>query len=310
MRNPVRLLLGNPVVLKELRGRMRGPRAFIVLTGFLALVGGFAILLYLGMNAASRTNTGQVDGGEIGRTLFAGVIGIELFLVTFIAPAFTAGTISGERERQTYDLLRTTLLPESQLVMGKLFSALAYVFLLLLAAIPMQSLSFILGGTDLPDLFISFVILMTTAIFLGTVGIYFSARIKRTLPASISTYGVALGIVIGTILLFFILTVVTAPLLDRSGNVQASRTTEWIILIGRGALICLNPITTLWVSIDALVEQQSLWAFEYTFQGGSQGATSTVTLPSPWLVFTVLYLVISALFFMFTTRRIRQIDEQ
>ena len=38
-------LLRNPVVLKELRGRMRGPRAFVVLTVYLTLMSGFATLL-------------------------------------------------------------------------------------------------------------------------------------------------------------------------------------------------------------------------------------------------------------------------
>ena len=301
MRNPFSLLLGNPVVLKELRGRMRGPRAFIVLTGFLGLVGGFTILLYMGQSAVSSNSNSQVDGGAIGRALFAGVVGIELFLVTFIAPAFTAGAISGERERQTYDLLRTTLLPEAQLVVGKLFSALAYIFLLLLSAIPLQSLSFILGGTDLPDMGIAIVTLFVTAIFLGNVGVYFSARTHRTLPASIATYGVALGVVIGTILLLGIFVGISNQIL-RGGTVAES--TEWAILIARGMLVCLNPAATLQVTRDYLVSQQNPWTFEYTFTSGN-----TTTLPSPWLVFTAMYLFLSLLFFGLTTRQIRQVDE-
>src|SRR6185369_5430589 len=107
--------------------------------------------------------------------LFIGIVGVELFLVTFIAPTFTAGAISGERERQTYDLLRTTLLPASRLVIGKLISALSYVFLLLLAAIPLQSIAFLFGGVTELEVVLSFVILFITALALGSVGIYFSA---------------------------------------------------------------------------------------------------------------------------------------
>jgi ABC-type transport system involved in multi-copper enzyme maturation permease subunit len=297
---PFRLLMGNPVVLKELRGRMRGPRAFIVLTGFLALVGGFTVLLYMGQSAVSSTSTTQIDGGAVGRALFAGVGGIVLFVVTFIAPAFAAGAISGERERQTYDLLRTTLLPEAQLVMGKLFSALAYIFLLLLSAIPLQSLSFILGGTDLPDMFIALVTLFVTSIFLGTVGIYFSARIKRTLPASIATYGVALGVVIGTIIALFIVVVIT----DSLKNNNVSQTGDWIILGVRGALITLNPAATLQITRDYLVSQQNPWTIEYTFSSGN-----TTTLPSPWIVFSVIYLLASGVVFILTTRQIKRIDD-
>src|SRR5262245_6219709 len=166
--------LRNPVVVKELRGRMRGMRAFVVLTVYLTLMSGFVTLLYV-LNASWLSNPNSGAGANIGRLLFAGIVGTELFLVTFIAPTFTAGAISGERERQTYDLLRTTLLPARSLVIGKLVSALSYVFLLLLAAIPLQSIAFLFGGVTESEVLLSFIILVVTAITLGSVGIYFSS---------------------------------------------------------------------------------------------------------------------------------------
>jgi ABC-type transport system involved in multi-copper enzyme maturation permease subunit len=310
--NPFRFLFRNPVVLKELRGRMRGSRAFVVMTGYLSLVGGFALLLYMSTVAAA-SSTSQVDGGVVGRTLFVGVVGIQLFLVTFIAPAFTAGAISGERERQTYDLLKTTLLPESHFVMGKLVSALAYVFLLLLAAIPLQSLSFILGGTDLPDILIALLTLFVTSIFLGMMGVYFSARMKRTLSASVATYGLALTLVVGTLVLLAVFLGISNLFLDDMQQNSSPITwngrdveeeIEWAILIGRGALVCSNPVSTLWVTRDYLISQQSPWTFTYTFQSGN-----TTTLPSPWIVFSLNYLLLSALFFGFSTRHVRKVDE-
>ena len=87
--------------------------------------------------------------------VFAAVLGIQAFLIVFIGPAFTAGAISGEKERQTYDLLRTTLLPAGALVRGKLISALGYVFLLVFASVPLQSVAFLLGGVALEELIIS-----------------------------------------------------------------------------------------------------------------------------------------------------------
>src|SRR3954463_4400854 len=151
-------LVRNPVVLKELRGRMRGMRAFVVMTIYLALMSGFTTLLYV-LYSSSLNYYGFTSGGTIGRVLFVGIVGVELFLVTFIAPTFTAGAISGERERQTYDLLRTTLLPARSLVVGKLISALSYVLLLLLAAIPLQSIAFLFGGVTESEVVLSFVIL-------------------------------------------------------------------------------------------------------------------------------------------------------
>src|SRR5690606_6689202 len=112
----------------------------------------------------------------------------ELMLIIFIAPAFTAGAVTGERERKTYDLLQITLLPRPSFIIGKLESALGYIFLLLLAAIPLQSIAFLFGGVSETELIISFVILVVTAIALGTIGLYFSTAAERTLTASVRAY--------------------------------------------------------------------------------------------------------------------------
>ena len=59
-----RLLADNPVVLKELRGRMRGARAFIVLTIYLGLLGAFSSLIYV---AVSESAIARQRAGECGR---------------------------------------------------------------------------------------------------------------------------------------------------------------------------------------------------------------------------------------------------
>src|SRR5258708_4844386 len=160
-RRTVHAFLRNPVVLKELRGRMRGPRAFVVLTVYLILMSGFATLLYY-LYSSSLDFEGAAAGGTIGRWLFSSIFAVEMFLVAFIAPTFTAGAISGERERQTYDLLRTTLLPARALIVGKLISALSYILLLLLAAVPLQSIAFMFGGLTEIEHLLSFLSLFVT----------------------------------------------------------------------------------------------------------------------------------------------------
>jgi ABC-type transport system involved in multi-copper enzyme maturation permease subunit len=99
-------ILQNPVTMKELRSRMRGRRAFVVLTVYLLVMSLFLSLVYLAYASASGTRFGP-DSRQAGKAMFATVLGVEVFLVIFIAPAFTAGAITGEKERQTYDLLRT-----------------------------------------------------------------------------------------------------------------------------------------------------------------------------------------------------------
>jgi ABC-type transport system involved in multi-copper enzyme maturation permease subunit len=289
--------------MKELRGRMRGPRAFAVLTGYLAALGGFTTLFYMATTTASLNTTGQFNGGEIGRFLFSTVVAMELFLVAFITPAFTASAISGEREHQTFDLLRTTLLPEGALVIGKLFSALAYIFLLLLAAVPLQSIAFLFGGVDLSELVVVLVTLLTTGVFLGTLGVYFSTTLRRTLRANIATYVTTMGFIIVTALILIVLNTVFEGMLENNID-PISSGEEWPFLILRGLFVSLNPIATLLVSRDYLVEQQTLYSIEYLFDNGE-----TVTLPSPWIIFAAIYLVMSFVVFKLTTRHLKKVDE-
>lgn len=304
IRNPFNFILQNPVALKELRGRMRGPRAFVVMTGYLGLVGIFSIGAYFIATSNALSSSGEIDGGEVGRILFSAVVVIELFLVTFITPAFTASGISGEHERQTYDLLRTTLLPESSLVWGKLFSALAYVVLLLLAAIPMQSIAFLFGGVDLPEIYISFFTLMATAVFLGSLGIYFSSTTRSTLRANILTYVTAMAVAIVTATLLLVLVGTHAAYTSTSNAGSVTRGGEWLLLISRGVFVSLNPLSTLLVTRDFLIDQQNVFLVDYNFQDGTN-----TTLPSPWIVFSLVYLTLAIIISFRTTRVLKRIEE-
>ncbi len=301
VRNKVfRQVFDNPVVLKELRGRMRGARAFVVLTVYLVLLGAFSSLVYVAVSESSTNASGQVTVGEIGRTLFGGIVGIEMLLVAFIAPAFTSGAISGEREHQTYDLLRTTLLPSHSFVLGKLLSAMLYVLLLLLAAIPLQSIAFFFGGVAETEVILSFVILAATALLFSTIGIYFSARSNRTLTASVMTYATAmfimfgLPIILGAIMLLFGFSL---------SDVQSSDT-EVALLYISGGLLSLNPAATALLTQYILLNQRTVGLFPYTLSGGDQ-----VTLISPWIPFTVIYLLLTVVFFVLAVRRVHHLEE-
>lgn len=309
------LLFANPVTTKELRGRMRGMRAFAVMTVYLLLMAGFAVLLYILYGSALSVSDGAAQGGQIGRTLFTGIVGVELFLVTFIVPAFTAGAITGERERQTYDLLRTTLLPASAFVVGKLLSALSYVFLLLLAAIPLQSIAFLFGGVSEVEIVLAFVILLVTAILLGTIGLFFSAIMKRTLTASIATYGFALAITIGLPLIMVVLVSVIGPfvvalfsLRGASASAVLPASVQAVLWYGLGVLVSTNPLATAFFTQNLLIERGEVGVF--SVQLSAPGATLTIPLISPWVVFSVFYLIVSFVLLLTTIRRVRRIESE
>jgi ABC-type transport system involved in multi-copper enzyme maturation permease subunit len=212
------------VSIKELRGRMRGRRAFVVLTIYLLLLGifAFAIYVYLKQQAATATINfgGGIDfpdgrpgmpwpGGQtlsngtalsagIGHGIFSGLLFLETLLVLVLAPAFTTGAISLEREKQTLDLLVTTPLSTLGMVIGKLFSALTYVFLLIIASIPLASLVFVFGAVGPEDLLRAYVFLFALAFGMGALGLFISALVKRTQTATVITFVMVLVLSLGT----------------------------------------------------------------------------------------------------------------
>ncbi len=296
-----RQLLENPVTVKELRSRMRGRRAFVVLTVYLVLMSAFISLVYLAFVSSYSYGPYGPDPRVAGKTIFSTVTAVQAFLVTFIGPAFTAGAVSGEKERQTYDLLRTTLLSAESFVAGKLFSALSYVLLLALAAIPLQSIAFLLGGVSPAELIISQLIIIIAAVSFALYGLYCSTAMKTTLAASVATFGGALFVTAGIPMLIFLFALILSPIwsLSISGWVA-----EAIVTYAALALASTNLPATLVVSELFLVEEDALLYFSTSLSG------TTVWMVSPWPFFLLLYALLAFFLYRACVKRVRRIADK
>src|SRR6266545_65091 len=172
----------NPVLIKELRGRMRGARAFVLLTIYLLILSGVTLLFYAAIADVSASDLNA--GRQIGKGLFLLIATVALIEVCLITPALTAGGIAGEKERQTYDLLVSSLLSPWQIAWGKLGAALSFA--------PMMILAFLFGGVSLAEVLIALAGLVATALFYATIGLFWSAALRSTLGAT----SLALGSII------------------------------------------------------------------------------------------------------------------
>ncbi len=190
--------------VKELRGRMRGRRAFVILTIYLLLLGGFSLMIerVVENNFSSGFGFGGVSafaGAAIGQAIFAALLILMTLQVVFLAASSTAGSISLEREKQTLDLLVTTPISSLAIVVGKLLSALVYVFLLIAASIPLMAVVFVFGGIGPEDVIRGYIVLVATAVGLGSFGLLCSSLVKRTTAATAITIFGVLAITIGTV---------------------------------------------------------------------------------------------------------------
>jgi ABC-type transport system involved in multi-copper enzyme maturation permease subunit len=195
------------IMVKELRSRMRGRRAFVVMTLYLGLLALITYGSYLVVAPTARNGFGgfvnQANTSAIvGQTIFTLLSIFQVILICFIAPGFTAGQISLEREKQTLDLLVSTPLRPGAIVVGKLLAALAFVVLMIVAAVPITAIVLMYGGASIGDIVRQQVVLLATAVALGAIGLFFSALLKRTQAATVLSYITMLGLTLGTMMLF------------------------------------------------------------------------------------------------------------
>lgn len=199
------------IMVKELRSRMRGRRAFIVLTAYLAVLALITYGVYVVVGPAAREVADQQGGFGltqanasrlIGQYIFTVLSIFQMILVAMIAPAFTAGQISLEREKQTLDLLISTPMRPGAIVIGKLLTALAFVVLMIVAAIPITAIVLMYGGASVGDIVRQQVLLLSVAVGVGAIGLFSSALMRRTQAATVLTYCIVLVLTLGTAMVF------------------------------------------------------------------------------------------------------------
>jgi ABC-2 type transport system permease protein len=197
----------NPVLVKELRGRMRGARAYLILTGTLAVLGLVSYGLYRIARFSAQSYGGQ-QSAMIGQGVFVGLVFFALGVICFITPALTAGAISGEYERKTFDMLMATPLRPASVVFGKLLASLSYAALLIVAAVPLVSLSYVFGGVATIDMVQALLLLFGYTLTFGVLGMFFSTMLHRSGLATVLSYIVLAVFVFGTMFVYGVIGVV------------------------------------------------------------------------------------------------------
>ena len=290
MINPADL---NPLLTKELRGRMRGWRAIGMLTIYLFLLGGQTWLVYALI--AFNSSPADIVGAQFGKYLLGVVVIFQLFFVSLLAPAFTAGIITGEREKQTYDLLMTTLLRPRTIVLGKMGAALAWLLLLVLAVVPLSSLAFLLGGVAPEELILSLVVILATAFFYGAIGLFWSSVLRSTIAAVVLALVTIARLVVVAPAVYYM--GVTALTLTNNGAPPA-----WLqntpVLYANELLLSTHPLYALGASEAYLLNNQPIFLATTTLNGAD------VTVPQPWLVYTLFALLLGVALILLTIRNL------
>jgi ABC-2 type transport system permease protein len=294
----------NPLLLLELRSRMRSQRTYAILTTYMLVASGIVLLVYV--IASAGGNSGVNDSSRVGTALFYLVIGLQLVLVSFVTPSLTATAISREYENSTFDLLRLTQLTARQIVFSKLISAFGFTVVLVFATLPMLSLALLLGGIELTQILSALLVIVLSALLFASLGIWVSSRVRTTASATVITYVITLGIVIGAaILTLVVLPSINNALYSASAIVKTNPILATIIQLLLVLLMSTSPISALVASEMNLAETGQILSMSIN---PLPGTTTPVILPAPFLMLAVLYLIVSIALVISTVKQINQMD--
>jgi ABC-2 type transport system permease protein len=297
----------NPITLKEMRGRMRGRRAFAVLTLNALLLGGLVSLIYLAYAATAQVIISPSNLQSLGKTIFAATVGLQLLITCFTSSSAAVGAISSERERQTFELLRTTLLPARSLVLGKLAAAVLFNLVVILSAIPIASLSFLFGGVTLEEITIASIFLVVTAITFSCIGLFFSSLMRRTSQATALSTVVTLLLVFGLPVFTLIAQSLLSTIVyssNRGGVPAAIAEAEMTRNSITWLLLSISPLTAGASTLAALLGSQSALTMTMTLSNGT-----VITYPAPWVAYSVIYLLLSLLLIGLSVRAVKRVDK-
>ncbi len=173
----------NPVFVKEMRQAVRGR---LVLSGFLL------VLLVMFGSSASLLLTSSVDDPNLGRQMFAILLGVLTVLTGVCVPAWSGSRMMGERHAEDgVDLLYYTPMSAEEIIQGKFLSNVMLAAVFFSAGAPFLAITPMLRGLDVPT-----VIMVTGLNFLTVVLVSQAGLVLASLPMGRVWKGV-MGLIVG-----------------------------------------------------------------------------------------------------------------
>lgn len=173
----------NPVLQRELLVNLRMGRGFILLFLYQAVL---AAVVYVAWPQDSRLDLSerQADASKLVEMFFLG----QYLLVSMMAPSFAAGTVTGEKERKTYEMLLASPLRPGAIVLGKMVASLTHLAVLMFSSLPIVMLCIPLGGVSLYEVLAAYLGMIVSVVLFGAISVACSSYFKRTSASLVVSY--------------------------------------------------------------------------------------------------------------------------
>jgi len=125
---------------------------------------------------------------------------LETFLVSVLASSLTSSVFTSEREKQTWNALLLSRLSAAQIVIGKFAGGVVPTLLTLAALWPLNLMLGAQARLPVGNQIAEVLCLVSTALFSGSIGLFWSWANRRTQSAQVFTAASVLFVMLGSII--------------------------------------------------------------------------------------------------------------
>jgi len=267
--------LTGPIFDKELRVSSRRKRNYFLRFAYVCLLTAFIAFTWtvtarIGGSASIVYQVSRMS--ETGKYVTVTIVWFQFITIQLLAIVMLSAAISDEIYRRTLGLLMTTPISSLQIVIGKLFSKLLQLVLLLAISMPILSVVRVLGGVSWDYVVSSLCVTLTAAIFTGSVGLALSVTNRHSHI-----------VIVRTALICFLFYIVPPIVLSLLQFVY-----QWRIATER-ILFYTNPFVAMGILTRSML------------------SPAMVATGLPWPLHCLIMLGISTLLLAFSTVRVRRV---
>lgn len=249
----------NPILKKDMLISSRNAKMVVTMT----LINSLCALIVAGVFLTVADSSFQEYYSSV-VDIFLLLAMCELGVIGLVVPIITATSITGERERQTLEIMLTTPIKPFSIVCGKTASAVVMTLMYVTASMPFLAIAFMVGGLSWSALFKFIGIVVFTDIYVGSFGVFYSSIKRTSVSAAIST--------IATIAAIIILTLVAASVLDEAAyeyNYRTDTQTYNVAVVNiQNTILVINPVVWIVDVFMRIFYQESIFSYgAYTVYG-------------------------------------------
>ncbi|MCW5766280.1 MAG: ABC transporter permease subunit [Phycisphaeraceae bacterium] len=162
----------NPIVVRLVQTGSRRTRHLYIRSVYLGSL--IAVLLWALLVNARGDELSYQALAQAGSKSFAVIAFLQIALICVLAPVFMAGAIAQEADPRTWDILLSTPLSATEIVLGNLFGRLFFILALLFSSLPLFAVTQYFGGVPGSSIFASYLIAAAAALVVGAIAIALS----------------------------------------------------------------------------------------------------------------------------------------